>query len=773
MADIAQIGFAADTSALADAKTKIEQLSPAAGKAERASERLAKMLNSVDAAADKLVAATNGLSAATDKLSAIISGAANSNSRNAKATLEAAAATQKNINVSVAATDALQKETASINKATEAKKRYNSVPLISPKDRPNPWGGSGGNPPANDNMPNANGAKFNTANIAAQFQDVGVTAAMGMNPLMIALQQGTQLSAVLQTMEKPLKGIAAAFTQILNPVSLLTIAVIALVAAGLQMINWTKLAQTALNGLATAIEVLGPYVLGLAATLSLIYAPQIIMGIVTLIAWIARMGVAATIAGAQMAASWIIAGGPLVWLIAGIAAVATAAIVFRDELAQLFGFDIVGSAKTGINTIIAVFVGGFNSISKVWAKLPALMGDIVAKVANAVVDAIQNMINASVRGINSLISLLPAGLQDMIGLSGGIGDGIDLSDYRMKVTGAASEIGSIIRGEIDSAMGQDYIGQLANGVTNMLGGVATKIRQFSDTLDDPKKSKKKGGKTDGEKFEDIVNGADRTIAALKAERDAIGMNEEAAARLKHQTDLLNQAKQKNIELSDPQREKLMQLGAEMANLEINIKRAKEALDFAKDATKGFFQDFIEGIKNGETVWQSFGKAALNVLNKIGAKLLDLAVNDLFSGGNSSGGFLRNLFNVVGNLFGARYEKGGMPSGIGAYSNSIVSTPTLFPFAAGVGLMGEAGPEAIMPIGRGPDGTLGVHMFGNGSESAAANNNVEIHNSYYIEGAISNEDIISMVKQSAETTMQETKKSIVGWMDQYGQDGAFA
>jgi phage-related minor tail protein len=38
---------------------------------------------------------------------------------------------------------------------------------------------------------------------------------------------------------------------------------------------------------------------------------------------------------------------------------------------------------------------------------------------------------------------------------------------------------------------------------------------------------------------------------------------------------------------------------------------------------------------------------------------------------------------------------------------IVSSPVLFPMARGAGLMGEAGPEAIMPLSRGPDGRLGV------------------------------------------------------------------
>lgn len=50
--------------------------------------------------------------------------------------------------------------------------------------------------------------------------------------------------------------------------------------------------------------------------------------------------------------------------------------------------------------------------------------------------------------------------------------------------------------------------------------------------------------------------------------------------------------------------------------------------------------------------------------------------------------------------------------LSAYSNTIVSRPTLFPFAKGMGLMGEAGDEAIMPLKRAGDGSLGVRvMFG--------------------------------------------------------------
>ena len=45
------------------------------------------------------------------------------------------------------------------------------------------------------------------------------------------------------------------------------------------------------------------------------------------------------------------------------------------------------------------------------------------------------------------------------------------------------------------------------------------------------------------------------------------------------------------------------------------------------------------------------------------------------------------------------------------SGGIVSGPTMFPMRGGLGLMGEAGPEAILPLARGPDGRLGVRGGG--------------------------------------------------------------
>ncbi|WP_170752591.1 phage tail tape measure protein [Ruegeria lacuscaerulensis] len=47
------------------------------------------------------------------------------------------------------------------------------------------------------------------------------------------------------------------------------------------------------------------------------------------------------------------------------------------------------------------------------------------------------------------------------------------------------------------------------------------------------------------------------------------------------------------------------------------------------------------------------------------------------------------------------------------NGGVISGPTTFPMRGATGLMGEAGPEAIMPLARGPDGKLGVRTSGDG------------------------------------------------------------
>ena len=90
--------------------------------------------------------------------------------------------------------------------------------------------------------------------------------------------------------------------------------------------------------------------------------------------------------------------------------------------------------------------------------------------------------------------------------------------------------------------------------------------------------------------------------------------------------------------------------------------------------------------------------------------------------NQLGGLLADGVNsAVGALLpfqdGAAFSQGRvMPFARGG----VISGATTFPMRGGTGLMGEAGPEAIMPLARGPDGRLGVRTQGGGGAHVTMN-----------------------------------------------------
>jgi len=72
--------------------------------------------------------------------------------------------------------------------------------------------------------------------------------------------------------------------------------------------------------------------------------------------------------------------------------------------------------------------------------------------------------------------------------------------------------------------------------------------------------------------------------------------------------------------------------------------------------------------------------------------------------------IKPVTGALGGLL-AQGVAGVMGAGMPFANGGIVGTPTTFPMRGGRGLMGEAGPEAIMPLARGPDGRLGVQAGG--------------------------------------------------------------
>ncbi len=94
-----------------------------------------------------------------------------------------------------------------------------------------------------------------------------------------------------------------------------------------------------------------------------------------------------------------------------------------------------------------------------------------------------------------------------------------------------------------------------------------------------------------------------------------------------------------------------------------------------------------------------GRKLDDVLRGIGLRLAELTLK----------GSLQPLQTMLGGLAGqlAGSLSGAVGPGVSAFAQGgILSGPAMFPMAGGWGLAGEAGPEAILPLGRGPDGRLG-------------------------------------------------------------------
>jgi len=103
-----------------------------------------------------------------------------------------------------------------------------------------------------------------------------------------------------------------------------------------------------------------------------------------------------------------------------------------------------------------------------------------------------------------------------------------------------------------------------------------------------------------------------------------------------------------------------------------------------------------------------GRSLDDMLRRIGMNLAGMALSQgLQPLSNLTSGLLSGLLRGV-----TPFAKGGVASGVIPFaSGGVVSAPTYFPMGRSVGLMGEAGAEAILPLQRGADGRLGVAAGG--------------------------------------------------------------
>jgi lambda family phage tail tape measure protein len=95
--------------------------------------------------------------------------------------------------------------------------------------------------------------------------------------------------------------------------------------------------------------------------------------------------------------------------------------------------------------------------------------------------------------------------------------------------------------------------------------------------------------------------------------------------------------------------------------------------------------------------------------------MQMAMTNMYKSMGGMSGIMSAVTSILPFANGGAFDGGVQKFAKGgSFTNSIVDSPTMFKFAKGTGLMGEAGPEAIMPLRRGSDGSLGVAASGGSS-----------------------------------------------------------
>ena len=253
------------------------------------------------------------------------------------------------------------------------------------------------------------------------------------------------------------------------------------------------------------------------------------------------------------------------------------------------------------------------------------------------------------------------------------------------------------------------------------------------------------------------------FADYEFETSLIGKKASEIERLRFEYDLLSQAQRARQDISENGLARMAQEVEQTMRLydaKVSLREQQQALtdnDWVGGMKSGF-QSLIDGAQSFN---QTMAQATTGAFNKMGDSLSAFVTTGKGNFKDLASSILQDISKMLiqfatlrlakaavgmfadGGAFGSSgllaLAKGGAfnTHSIQYYANGdIFNKPTAFRHAGGLGVMGEAGPEAVMPLTRGPSGKLGVQVFGNqqSSQSSGVVNQVQIDISINNEGA---------------------------------------
>lgn len=230
-------------------------------------------------------------------------------------------------------------------------------------------------------------------------------------------------------------------------------------------------------------------------------------------------------------------------------------------------------------------------------------------------------------------------------------------------------------------------------------------------------SSSSGGGSGGGLKGGIFTATDAQLTQAERQLEMLGKTRAEVAALTAKYQLLDEARKRGLDLDARQAATGETLREQIDRQAEAIGRLTAAHDAASDRAK-FFESAQQSLTDGFLDAIVEGENLSGVLENLAKSLAKAALQAALFGtgpfGGDGGGLLGGLFDGIFASAKGNVISDGRPVTAFA-SGGVVNSPTYFPMRGNrTGLMGEAGPEAIMPLTRGANGKLGVQASGGGS-----------------------------------------------------------
>lgn len=539
-------------------------------------------------------------------------------------------------------------------------------------------------------MAGRSGSGFHSTNLLFQMQDIGMMAAMGQAPHILALQQGTQVAGIFHQIgdgKKIVEALGSAFVGLVNPISLATVATIGL---GTALFQYLTSADNEVNSLDAALKAHSENIADIKSKWG-----EAASGVVEYIAKSRDLIQAESVlVGAQMKrqldefASGLLDSGDLI---------RTQAREIQTEIEQLQQAFVLEQALPLADQDTVRLQKMYTEIERLSKALQNASTEVLvagerfgpfkreldafaASVRSGTPDFIR-LQDAISRGLladpaNEELQRLTRSINEMIDTGVKLQRRMEANSTAFDVMGTAAgrNVSSVdelrkalerLAGIAVPAMSNREIADaaLATGMTSA-GSMEERVavlKRYEEAMvrirnaeagasvptptarpNDIQRldwaaaaSQRRGRKTDAEKaqesYDKLIRRSEHFIAAQELEQRALYMTEEAAAALRHEQNLLNAAANDNINLTPLQKQELNGLAAAMAAAEAETKRFNDMLNFGRDIAKGALADLRSALSDGKLSWEELGNVAVNALEAVTDRDDDDALNMIIFG----------------------------------------------------------------------------------------------------------------------------------------------